>query len=397
VKYFLTIILAIIVSIGTNLFLQGQRVWHFLNQQTNQTPPIIQQDLTWSNKENTTPSISQITSLQDTIIQVIQQEKKSVVSIIATKDFLSYYDGDPRAYLRWLITNDLPEPTRQKQEIGGWSGIFADKKGYIITNKHVLQDIQAEYTVIFSDGSTAKVEEHRSDPVLDIAIAKINPQNIPTMAQPANFIGFDQKINIGQLTLAIGNALNEFQNSVTLWIISGRNRKLMSQDENVYAGLYQTDAAISEGNSGGPLLNLEGQVIGINTAVSSQGTNIGFAIPVTKEFIQATLSSIQRDKQISRPFIGIQYTDIDRKVKQAFNISSNDGIVIIQVVEDSPADLAWLQKDDIITHIDGRPIDDDNPFLYQLFTYQAGDTLTFSLIRGDQVTKTHLTLTQNTH
>ena len=182
-------------------------------------------------------------AFEQELTDIIHSSKQSVVSIVATKDFLLYY-GDPGQ------RGVRGQPSRQRAEIGGGSGIFAQQDGYIITNKHVVEDPTADFLVVFADNSTANVTDIRLDPLIDIAVVKVEPSSIPTDAQPARFADFDRDIRVGQITIAIGNALNEYQNSVTLGIVSGRNRKLRGLDNNVYAGLYQTDTAISQGNSG---------------------------------------------------------------------------------------------------------------------------------------------------
>ncbi len=349
-----------------------------------------------SNEEQNQPITVSLRDFQANLVDIIAQSKKSVVSVVATKDVTFINASDPFDFFfnerRWWWQDSIT----QRQEVWGGSWIYADKRGYIVTNKHVVDDVKADYSVIFADGSTAKVEKARLDPVIDVAVLKISPADVPAESEPASFMPFKQEVPVGSLTVAIGNTLNEYQNSVTLGIISGRDRRLFSDNENIYAWLYQTDTAISQGNSGWPLIGIDGKVIGINTAISAIGNDIGFSIPVSDEFVQATLSSIQENDAIVRPFIGIQYVDIDRKTQEELKISEKKWVAVMEVVSGWAADQAGIKKNDIITAIDGTPIDEKNPFLYQLFTHKPGEEIIVSLKRWGEEKTVRVTLAKNT-
>lgn len=349
-----------------------------------------------SNEEQNQPITVSLRDFQANLVDIIAQSKKSVVSVVATKDVTFINASDPFDFFfnerRWWWQDSIT----QRQEVWGGSWIYADKRGYIVTNKHVVDDVKADYSVIFADGSTAKVEKARLDPIIDVAVLKISPADVPAESEPASFMPFKQEVPVGSLTVAIGNTLNEYQNSVTLGIISGRDRRLFSDNENIYAWLYQTDTAISQGNSGWPLIGIDGKVIGINTAISAIGNDIGFSIPVSDEFVQATLSSIQENDAIVRPFIGIQYVDIDRKTQEELKISEKKWVAVMEVVSGWAADQAGIKKNDIITAIDGTPIDEKNPFLYQLFTHKPGEEIIVSLKRWGEEKTVRVTLAKNT-
>lgn len=184
--------------------------------------------------------------------------------------------------------------------------MIVSEDGFILTNKHVVQNTQANYIVVTHDGIQLPVQRIYTDPVTDIALLQVDTGN--TSLKPATFIEDRQEIQIGDFVVAIGNALGEFSNSSTFGIISGKNRSIQvrTQPEIAYLhGLIQTDAAINQGNSGGPLVNIEGEVIGINTATVSTGTGVGFAIPYTQQTIESNIQSIQQQGVITRAYLGI--------------------------------------------------------------------------------------------
>lgn len=362
-KYILTIVISLITSILVFQFLRNTRFGDVkLQANTNQKKVELVNEKPLVDLEN-----FGLKDLENELIWISENVKSSVVSIEVSKDFI-VYDGRTAT---WLI----------EQEIWWWSGIIVSDNGYILTNKHVVEDEDASYTVIFSDGQRAETNQVRMDKALDIAIIKIQ-SNAVWERSVANIIPFWDAIQIGQFAIAIWNALAEFQNSVTFWVVSGKNRKLTIDSDNLYAWLLQTDTSISEWNSGWPLFDLDGQVIGINTAVSAYGENIGFAIPITQEFVTATLSSIQKYDDLVRPFVWVRYIDLNRDVALELETEIYNGIYIAEIVPDSPADRARFEVDDIITHIDTVAIDATNTFLYQLFTHSPGDTIEVTYMRG---------------
>lgn len=323
---------------------------------------------------------------EQSLIDTIETSKNSVVSIIVSKDFAYYYNNSPFTFFDKFFANDSVwwwQVITGSREIWGWSGIFVSKDGYIITNKHVVNDPEAKYTIIFSNGDTAETEQVWLDSKIDIALLKIkNPDYYKI--KPAFAVNLSDEVHVGQFAIAIGNTLAQYRNSVTFGIISWRNRHLDVKDGNIYAGLYQTDTAISQGNSWGPLLNINGHVIGINTAVSAVWSNIGFAIPITQEFINATIASVQRYGKIVRPFLGIQYIDWNTSNTKEFKKILEKGIYIQEVIENSPSSKAWLQKGDIVITLNSKNIDEEYPFLYQLYTHEVWDILKLWVIRDWQ-------------
>lgn len=345
----------------------------------------------WSDNPSSNQSSGvDVDAFQKTLVQTVEEAQKSVVSIVVTRDLVFY-----RTPFFWFPWQEDPNLRTQKTQVGWWSGIFVHKDGYILTNKHVVQNPDAQYTVIFADGRMATGETIWVDPVLDIAILKVESMPQGTTAKPARIISLQDEVSIGQFAIAIWNALAEYQNTVTLGIISGRNRNLGMESENLYAGLYQTDTSINRWNSGGPLLDTKGNVIGINTAISAEWSNISFSIPVTQEFVDATLKSIAEYDSVVRPFIGIQYVDLTVSQAQQLGIPNTEGVYVVDVVPGSAADAAWIKKWDIISALQGKVINDEYPFLYQLYTFVPWDEVAFTVLRDNMPRNTIVLLGHN--
>lgn len=245
----------------------------------------------FQNQPNQQPNNTfyQLTSLQSDVERVIKQYQPIVVSVVATKDipvirrcvlepsfpfFEDPFFGDLGVRRRCEVEN-------KRMETSGGTGFVIDAKGIILTNKHVVGDVEAEYTVLFNDGAEEKVTEIYRDPNTDIALLRIS-KNLNRVAK----LGDSNTLKMGQFVIAIGNALGEFKNSASFGIVSGLERKIVAGDQlgqevQELEKLIQTDAAINPGNSGGPLINLNGEVVAINTA-KAQAENIGFALPVNE-------------------------------------------------------------------------------------------------------------------
>ncbi len=229
----------------------------------------------------------------------------------------------------------------------------------------MVEDEEAEYTVILSNGEKFDAKVLAKDSFLDIAILKISAKDLPVVN-----LGNSEKLEIGQTVIAIGNSLGEFQNSVSKGIISGLQRRINASDSigrsETLDQVIQTDAAINPGNSGGPLLNLKGEVIGVNVAMAEGAENIGFAIPINdaKEIYE----SVKETGQISRPYLGIRYMLINEAIQKENNLPFDYGALIVRgsepsqlaVIPGSPADKAGLRENDIILEVDGVKIDEKN-------------------------------------
>jgi serine protease Do len=229
----------------------------------------------------------------------------------------------------------------------------------------------------------------------DIAFLKIKGVND---LKPAK-IGDSSKMQVGDVVVAIGYALGEFQNTVTSGIISGLGRPITASDGTTaesLSNLFQTDAAINPGNSGGPLVNTSGEVIGINTAVAGNAQNIGFSIPTND--VKNQIESILKNGKLEIPYLGVRYIMLNEAIQQQFELDSSEGAWLKggegtqAVITDSPADKAGLKEGDIITKVNGQKITADNPLASELSKYAVGDELEIEYIRGDKTQTTKATL-----
>jgi len=323
-----------------------------------------------SQTKSTLPNITAgttIQSLESSLIDTIATAKKSVVSITISKDVKFYVEDPSQLNGPWTIQ-------QQTNKIWGWSGIIVSKKWYILTNKHVVQDVTAKYSVMLYDGQTYNVDKIWFDEVLDIALLHIVNSwwKELTYLEPAHFLSLDTTISVGQIVLTMGNALSTYSDNVTMWIIWGKNKQLTINKNNLYIWLYQTDALVNPGNSGGPLLDSNGNVLGMTTAIT-EGQGIAFALPISQEFIASTIKSVETFGKILRPIVGIQYVDI----------TSSHGILVKDVLSGLPGQQGWLKIDDIILAINGKQVTNQLPFLYQLYTYVPGDTINLDILRNN--------------
>lgn len=307
----------------------------------------------------------QIKDLQSDVTKAIEKAAPSVVSIVMSKDLKIYYE-DPSNFYGWYITE-------KKTKIWWGSWIIVSSDGYVITNKHVVQNAWLEYSVVTKDWDSYKVDKIWLDPVLDIAVLKVLDSNwdIPTNLIAAEINSFENNVKIWDFAIAIWNALAEYDNSVTYGIISGKWRQLNeATNDSIYIWLYQTDASINPGNSGWPLLDIKWSVIWINTAITATGQWIWFSLPINDEFVKTTLAIIKKYWKIVRPFVGINYMDLNKSIAKNLNVDKFEWIYIQDIVKWSSAEAAWLQKWDIIVELDGVKLTKDNNFIYQLYTYQ---------------------------
>lgn len=336
---------------------------------------------------------------ESAIIDVVKKASPAVGNIIVTKDLpkiesrpfnpFDPFSGDIFDFFNRRQIQQK-EPETEKQEIGGGTGFLISSDGLIVTNKHVVEDLNAEYTFLTNDEKRYSATVLARHPSQDLAILKIEGKKFPTLE-----LGESSTIQIGQKVVAIGNALGEFRNTVSTGVVSGLARSIVAQGSLGGAerlnNIIQTDAAINSGNSGGPLLNLEGQVIGINTAIAQGAQNVGFAIPAN--MVKKSVEDVQKKGKIVLPYLGVRYLVINESIKQANNLSVDYGALILAgatqeelaVVPGSPADKAGIVPNDIILEMNGVKIDNDNPLANLLTEYNVGDTVTLKVLhRGEE-------------
>lgn len=328
-----------------------------------------------------------LTDLQNDIVTAIDKASPSVVSIVISRDLKVYYE-DPFNFFGWYVT-------QQEEKIWGWSWIIVASEWYIITNKHVVQDPNNQYSVITRQWDTYKVDKVWLDPVLDIAVLKIVNEDwsMPSSLVAADIASINNDVKIWQFVIAIWNALAEYKDTATFGIISGKGRQLNQQaNDSVYIWLYQTDTAINPGNSWGPLLDINGSVIWVNTAISANWQWIGFSLPLNKEFVQNTLAMIIKDGKITRPFVGVWYTELNKSTAKNLWIEKFSWVYVSEVVTGSVAQSAGIKKGDIILEIDGNKVDSENSFIYRLYTYKPNDTAELLLYSNKDYKKVQLQL-----
>lgn len=271
------------------------------------------------------------------------------------------------------------------------SGFIISEDGLIITNKHVVSDTSATYQILTNDNKKYNVEKIYRDPVNDTAILKISVNNLKPLK-----LGDSSVLKLGQLVVAIGTPLGEFTNTVTTGIVSGLGRGITAGSPfegyvEKLDNVIQTDAAISPGNSGGPLLNSKGEVIGINTAIAAEGQNIGFAIPsnVIKELID---NFQQRGGSFERPYLGVRYKMIDSQTAVLNDLV--EGAYVIEVVQGSPAEKAGIQEEDVVIELDGKKIkgDNDQGLAKIIAQKKIGDNIRAKIWRTGEIKTLSLTL-----
>jgi serine protease Do len=351
----------------------------------NGTVPIISGD-----------KVENVTVKEDSaVIDSVKKVSPAVVSVIFTKDVQVI---DP--FSLGFPYSQPQQTTRQQQ--GGGTGFVISSDGLIATNRHVADVDGADYTVISQDGKKYKASVLAKDSVNDFAILKIDAKNLPVVE-----FGDSDSLDIGQRIIAIGNALGEFQNSVTVGVLSGKERNLTATDasgatpENL-EGLLQTDAAINEGNSGGPLCNLKGQVIGINTATTAKGQaeGIGFAIPIN--MLKSAIDSIKKTGKITRPYLGVRYAMVDQKIAAIKGISADQGALVVgdttnnipAVVQGSPADKAGIKEGDVILKINNEDIGQGKSLTRILTKYQPGNEISMTILRDSKQSDLKVKLTE---
>jgi serine protease Do len=270
------------------------------------------------------------------------------------------------------------------------SGIFISTDGYILTNNHVIEGGKS-YQIIYSDGSQADATLVGTDQYSDLAVLKVNG-TVPAVAT----LGNSDALNPGETVIAIGSPLGDFKNTVTVGVVSATGRSIDTGSGYSIDGLIQTDAAINQGNSGGPLVNLAGEVVAINTLiVRSTGTGtvaegLGFAIPINTARVIS--EQLIQNGFVSRPYLGISYQPITPRVAAVYRLPVQYGVYITDIYANSPASQAGLRVGDIITAIDNTSLDDTHEYLNTLFQYSAGDAVTLTVNRNGQSSQVQVTL-----
>ncbi len=349
-------------------------------------------------KEEIIPPVSNgnlFIAQEEAVIRVVEEVSPAVVSIIVTKDlpvidrrhFDFFWGPDP-----FLEPFDIQ---RERREVGGGTGFIISADGLVLTNRHVVDDLEAEYTILTNDGRTFETEILIRDPIHDLAVMRIKGgEEFPTVR-----IGDSGQIRIGQTVIAIGNSLGEFRNTISVGVVSGLGRSLTATDgrrTELLEDVIQTDAAINMGNSGGPLLNLRGEVIGINTALALGAENIGFSIPINKS--RRMVESAITGRALEYPFLGVRYLVINPLIQEQYNLPVSQGAWITgneresAISPGSGAERAGLREGDIIIEFGGNKIDADNSLAATILRYNPGDDVEIKIIRAGREISSRVTL-----
>ncbi len=337
---------------------------------------------------------------ENTVEKAVAEASPAVVSVVASKDvpvveqyYVDPFGDDP--ILKEFFGNNGPsiqipqlrQKGTRKQDVSAGTGFFVSSSGLVITNKHVVADKEAEYMVLMNDGKKLAAKVLARDPVQDVAVLQVSGSNFPSLR-----LGDSAGVKIGQVAIAIGNSLGEFRNTVSVGVVSGLQRSVVAQGgaggPEVLQELIQTDAAINKGNSGGPLLNIRGEVIGINTAVASGAQSIGFALPINK--VKRDLENVKTFGRFIYPLLGVRYIVVTKELASKFGLKRDYGALIARggteagVASGSPAEIAGIKEGDILLMLNKERIDSEHTLSSLLQKYKVGETITLRVFRDDK-------------
>ncbi len=294
-------------------------------------------------------------------ILAVRKAKASVVNIVGRK-------------------NDIgPGKVISGIDITNGTGIVWSADGYIVSNSHVVEDVAFEYEVVFADGSSYPAKVVGKDKYNDVALLKIERSGLTSAT-----VGDSDALETGQTVFAIGNSLGKYQNTVSRGVVSGLGRAIDIGSEAKplprLQNLIQTDAAINLGNSGGPLVNMAGEVVGMNTLIENDAASIGFSVPINT--VKKSVEQLKNFGKASRPYMGIQYQTITPEARVLYGFSASNGAAVSIVAKNSPAQKAGLKDGDIILEINREVLSAQNELDKILTKYQAGDQILLKVLRG---------------
>lgn len=344
-----------------------------------------------------------VSTSDDAVVNVVDRVNPAVVSIVITKDvpvMEKYYDDYGGPFGNLFRVPRYRQNGTESKEVGGGSGFLVSADGYVVTNRHVVSDAEAQYTVFLNDGTDHAATIVSTDDVLDIALLKIDAAGATL---PFLEFGDSDAVKVGQTAVAIGNALGEFRNTVSVGVVSGLSRTIVAGDGNGSSeqlqNVLQTDAAINAGNSGGPLLNLDGYVIGVNVAASLGGSteNIAFALPANA--VKSAVESMRQYGHVVRPYLGVRFTMITDDIVKKNNLTVDHGALVLRgdngelaVVPGSPADKAGLEENDIILTVNGDDVTEDAALNTLLMKYAPDTSVTLHVLHDGEERDVTVTL-----
>ena len=317
---------------------------------------------------------------QDAFVQVYKNTKDSIVNI-RTKKTVVVNTYNPLEEL--LFGRSGGEEKRESGALG--SGFVVSEDGYIVTNNHVVSNAD-EIFVKFSDGREYKTKLIGTSPEVDIAVLKIESNE---KFKPLEFSDSD-KVEIGQWSIAFGNPMG-LNDSMTVGVVSASGRSSLGIEE--IENFIQTDAAINQGNSGGPLIDINGKVIGVNTAIlSTSGGSVGLGFAIPSNLVSVVKDSIISTGKFEKPYIGVYLNNLDSEKIKALNIKSTNGVLIAKVIENGPAARAGMQANDVVVAVNGKSVNSAGAFIGELAAKKIGETVELSIIRNSQTLKIRVPL-----
>jgi len=343
----------------------------------NQKQPLTQPVSITKNTSVPETIVVNSTDIQTAVTDAVQQVGPAVVTIVGTIPGQQTFFGQ---------SGD--------QKVSG-SGFFISDQGYILTNNHVVEGTIG-VSIILSDGTEENATIVGTDKYSDIAILKTDG-TVPAVAK----LGNSDLLQPGETVIAIGSPLGDFKNTVTVGVVSATGRSIETGQGYQVEDLIQTDAAINNGNSGGPLVNLAGEVIGINNMIvrgsgnSAIAEGLGFAIPVNSA--DAVANQLIQKGYFSRPFMGISFQPITPGIANAYKLPAQWGVYVQKVASDSPANDAGLQQGDIIVSLNDVQMAETHDYLNELYNYQPGDTVTLGITRDGKDITLQITLGESSH
>jgi len=315
---------------------------------------------------------------RDILIEdIVKRVSPAVVSVIATKDIP-------------VVEQYFTQKGTEKQQVSAGTGFLASAGGLLITNKHVVDDPDAEYSIIMNDQKKFTAKVLARDPLNDIAVLKVDlPADIRSL--PFVLFGDSDSVKIGHTAIVIGNALGEFQNTVSVGVISGLRRTIMASGAQSgpeeLSEIIQTDAAINPGNSGGPLLNLKGEAVGLSVAMAQGAENIGFAIPINQ--VKRAFNEAREKGKITYPYLGVRYVLVTPEFKEKEKLLVDYGAMVVAgkdgaeaVMPNSPASKAGIREKDIILEFGGIKINKDNVLSKLIQRKNIGDKVNLKVLRN---------------
>jgi serine protease Do len=378
ILYLLLVIFLAGVAALSGAAVGGVAVYQVMSQKkpaavVSASPVVESQPASSKNPDQGTTLVIDTTQIETTISQAVQKVGPSVVTVVGT--------------VQGQLT---PFGMTSNGTVSG-SGVFISDQGYILTNNHVVEGTQGDLTIVLSDGTQEKATIVGADQYSDIAVLKTSAK-VPAVAT----LGNSDVLNPGESVIAIGSPLGDFKNTVTVGVVSATGRSIDTGNGYSIDNLIQTDAAINQGNSGGPLVNLAGEVIAINTLIvrgSGSGTvaeGLGFAIPINTA--KAVAEQLIQNGSITRPFLGISFQPITPDIATAYHLPVQWGVYVTDVAANSPASQAGLRQGDIITSLGGVALDDTHSYINTLFTFKPGDNITVEYNRNGKTIQVQVTL-----